>query len=203
MLHNLTPSTKKYIAELISFVTNPALVVMATVLAAVNSFADSREEFWRGSLIGVGLLIVPAATYALYNWRKEGYVDIDISDRKDRVVPLMLATLGAFIGAYLVQTKLSNQAFLEMSFILVTLLITLTMVTTIWKISLHAATLSSLTSLLVLYRGESYAWAYLLLPLIFWSRLTLKQHTKWQLVVGTVVGAGLTFASAWFFRTTN
>ena len=190
-------------AIFISFITNPALVVSATVVVVIRAFADSQTEFWRGSAIGLGLLILPALLYSAFIWRKEGYVDIDISERRDRIVPLMLASLGAIIGAYLVQTKLSNQTFAEMSFILVTLLMTLTLVTTIWKISLHAATLSALSSLLVLYRGEVFALGYLFLPLIFWSRLSLKQHTKWQLIAGTLVGAGLTFASAWFFRTTN
>jgi len=199
----MSPRISNKVAVFISFFTNPALVVSATVIVTIKAFADSSDEFWRGSLIGVGLLIVPAALYSVYLWRKEGYVDIDISDRKDRIVPLMLTSLGAIIGAYLVQTKLNNQTFAEMSFILVTLLMTLTLVTIIWKISLHAATLSALTSLLVLYRGNEYAAAYLLLPLIFWSRLTLGQHTKSQLIVGTVVGAGLTFATAWLFRTAN
>src|SRR6185369_4135715 len=109
------------------------------------------------------LLVVPGLIYTTYVWRKEGAVDLDLTDRHDRIVPLMLSSLGAVVGSFLVQTQLNNPTFTELSYILMIVLVALTIVTTVWKISLHAATTSALASLLVLYRGEWFLLSYLVL----------------------------------------
>lgn len=187
------------LAKTVSLLTNPALVVSISVVTVVHYYADSVEKFWQGSLVGIGLLVVPGIIYSVYVWRKEGAVDLDLTERHDRIVPLMLSTLGAVIGSFIVQSKLQNPTFTEMSFILVTMLAALTVVTTVWKISLHAATIAGLTSLLVIYQGNWFVLGYLVLLPVVWSRLQLKQHSPNQLIAGTILGAGLTFVAAWFF----
>ena len=97
------------------------------------------------------------------------------------------------------QTNLENRTFTEMSYILATLLVALTVVTTVWKIRLHAATIAGLTTLLAIYRGEWFALGYLVLLPVAWSRLKLKQHTPNQLIGGALLGAAMTSLSAWFF----
>jgi membrane-associated phospholipid phosphatase len=194
-----TPLGGGKLAKLVSFVTNPALVVTVSILTVVRYYTDSVEKFWQGSLIGIGLLVVPGFLYSLYVWRQEGAVDLDLTDRHDRILPLLLSSLGAVIGSSIVASSLQNQTFTEMSYILATLLIALTVVTTVWKISLHAATIAGLTSLLTIYRGEWFALGYLVLLPVAWSRLTLKQHTLNQIIGGAILGATLTFTAAWFF----
>ena len=187
------------LAKIVSLLTNPALVVSICVVTIVGRYADSMEKFWQGSLIGIGLLVVPGIIYSIYVWRKEGAVDLDLTERHDRIVPLMLSTLGAVIGSFIVQSKLQNATFTEMSYILVTMLAALTVITTVLKISLHAATIAGLSSLLVVYQGNWFLLSYLILLPVVWSRLTLKQHSPNQLIAGTIFGAGLTLAAAWFF----
>ncbi|MEK7201943.1 MAG: hypothetical protein AAB669_00190 [Patescibacteria group bacterium] len=187
------------LAKTVSLLTNPALVVSVSVVTVVGRYTDSFEKFWQGSIIGIGLLVLPGIIYSVYIWRKEGAVDLDLTERHDRIVPLMLSTLGAVIGSFLVQSKLQNATFTEMSYILVTMLAALTVVTTVWKISLHAATIAGLSSLLVVYQGNWFVLGYLVLLPVIWSRLQLKQHSPNQLIAGTILGAGLTLIAAWFF----
>ena len=187
------------LAKIVSLLTNPALVVSISVVTIVGRYADSMEKFWKGSVIDIGLRVVPGIIYSIYVWRKEGAVDLDLTERHDRIVPLMLSTLGAVIGSFIVQSKLQNATFTEMSYILVTMLAALTVITTVWKISLHAATIAGLSSLLVVYQGNWFLLSYLILLPVIWSRLKLKQHSPNQLIAGTILGAGLTLAAAWFF----
>lgn len=194
-----TSTTLRQLAKSISLVTNPALVVSASVITVVYHYADSLEKFWQGSVGGIGLLVVPGILYSTYIWHKEGAVDLDLTDRRDRILPLLLSSLGAVIGSFIIQSHLHNRTFTEIGYILATLLVALTIVTTVWKISLHAATLAGITSLLTIYRGEWFALGYLILLPVAWSRLTLKQHTSNQLIGGAMFGATLTFAAAWFF----
>lgn len=188
------------LAEILSLLTNPALLISITVVTVVAHFTKDSADFWQESLVGIALLVVPGLLYSIRVWQKEGYIDLDLTERHDRIVPLMLSCLGAIIGAFLVTKYFHNQTFVEMSFILVSMLIALTVITTVWKISLHAATLAALVTLLAIFRGEVFAVGYILLVPIFWARLKLKQHTPNQLIGGALLGAVLTFVAAWFFR---
>lgn len=188
------------LATVISFVSNPVIVLLTVLAAVVSYYADSPAETWQGITVGSLLLVGPGTLYAIMLWRKEGHIDIDLTDRQDRIIPLALSSVGALIGGYLISTRFHNQTLALMSYTLVTQLIILTAVTTAWKISMHAATLAGLTTLLLIFRGDAMAWFYLLLIPIFWARLTLKQHTIWQLIGGTFVGVVVTLIAASVFR---
>jgi hypothetical protein len=187
------------LAKTISVLTNPALLVSVTLVVFTYRYTNGPHQFWLASVIGVSLLLLPGMIYSAMIWFKEGRVDLDLTNRQERIVPLMLSCLGAIIGAYLIQTQLHSLKFVELAFVLVTLLLALTVITTVWKISLHAASLAALVSILIIYRGELFAFGYLLLIPIAWAKLTLRQHTTSQLIVGTLLGAALTFVAVWFF----
>lgn len=195
----MIPPPINQLAQLISLITNPALVMTLTMLTVISYYTGTSQEFWRGSLIGFGLLVAPGLLYSVSIWRKGGVIDLDLTNRHDRVVPLMLSSLGAVIGNFIIQTRLDNPTFTKLSFILAIMLVALTVVTTVWKISLHAATLAALVTLLVIFRGQWFVVGYLLLIPIVWARLTLKQHSPNQLIGGSLLGAALTFVAATFF----
>ena len=192
--------TVNRLATFVSLATNPALIVSVGIVSAVSYYADTAEKIWQGSLIGIGLLVLPGLLYSIYVWYKEGAVDIDLTDRRDRILPLLMSSLGAIIGSYLVQSNLQSQTFAQISYILATLLVALTIVTTIWKISLHTATIAGVVSLLAIYRGEWFGLGYLILLPVAWSRLKLKQHTPNQLLGGMIFGTALTYLAVWFFN---
>jgi membrane-associated phospholipid phosphatase len=62
------------------------------------------------------------------------------------------------------------------------------MVTTLWwKISIHASSLAGAATLLTALYGAMMLPAFLLLPLVGWSRVVLGRHTVAQVVVGSLV----------------
>ena len=191
---------KKLQAEFVSFVTNPALVVLISLAVLTSHFADSAEQFWRWFGVSSFLLLGPSLVFTVYTWKKEGKIDIDMTHREDRIVPLLLTSLGALFGGYLIQSRLHTPELLLLSYVLVAMLASLTIVTFVWKISLHAATLTATVSLLVIFGGPQYAWLYLLIFPVAWARLTLKQHTPAQLAAGSIIGAVITFVAALLFR---
>jgi membrane-associated phospholipid phosphatase len=150
--------------------------------------------------IGTLLLVGPGMVYTLLTWRKEHRVDIDITKREDRIVPLMLASLGALFGSYLVFSRLNNQNLYLMSVILVALLVSITIITSQWKISLHSTTFTALTTLLVTFGSPYFAFLYLLLFFVGWARVYLKQHSLAQVTVGAALGTTLTVAMTLLFR---
>ncbi len=191
---------KNDLAETISVLANPALVMLGGLVLIIYHFAPSTDKFWHWLLISGLLLFIPSSLYLAYTWKKEDQIDIDVSKRQDRFVPMMLMTLGAIVGGFMVQRRLDNETITALSFTLAALLMVLTITTFVWKISLHAASLATTVSLLVAFGGANYAWLYLVLIPVVWARLTLNKHTPAQVTGGTLVGIIITFLGVGFFK---
>ncbi len=197
----MADSKHNALAELISTVTNPAIVFVVSLAFITYHYADTSNEFLTWTAIGTLLLVVaPGAAYALSTWRQEKRVDFDITKREDRVVPLMLASLGALFGSYLISSRLENENLLLVSNILVAMLVSLTIITFQWKISLHCATFAALATLLLLFGSPYFALLYGALLVIGWARLYLKHHTVAQVIGGSLIGAGVTAVITLLFR---
>lgn len=193
---NLKASPTERSAELLSFITNPAIVLVVGLTITIKHYSASPGQFWHWLGWGSVLLIIPSAVYILYTWKKERKIDIDIALRRDRIVPMMMITLGALIGSHLVEDRLNNQNLLLTANILAVMLVVLTIVTLAWKISLHAATMATAVSMLIIFAGPVYVWLYLLLYPLGWARVTLKQHTTAQVIAGSIVGIVVTFLAS-------
>ena len=191
----------KLLAEFISTVTNPAIVFIISLAFITSRYADTSQEFLTWTFIGALLLVIgPGLVYAVLTWKKEQHIDLDITEREDRVIPLMLASLGALFGGYLISTRLDNENLLLVSNILVAMLVALTILTFQWKVSLHTATFAALSTLLLIFITPYFALLYLALFAIGWARLYLKKHTIAQAVGGSLVGVAITTAIALIFR---
>lgn len=196
----MTKNWRRNVAEFVSFVANPALIVVVGMAVITSQFADTNEQFWRWTAIGSFLLVGPSLLYVAYSWKKVGKIDIDVSKREDRIVPLLISSLGALFGSYLVQSRLGNETLTLFSNILSAMMLTMTIVTLVWKISLHAASLTAMITLMVLFRDPQFAWLYLLILPVAWARLFLHQHTPAQIVAGSLTGAGVTFLASVLFH---
>ncbi len=67
------------------------------------------------------------------------------------------------------------------------------------KASEHACGISGPITLLINLIGFNFVWLYLLIPLVFWSRIKLGRHTLKELVIGTFIGTGSTLVAMSFF----
>lgn len=187
-------------ATIISNVANPALLLLISLAVITAHYAESTEQSFRWFLISTALLMGPALLYTLSTWHKEKAIDFDMTRREDRIVPLLLVSLGAVIGGYFINSRLVGSNLLVFSNTLAAMLITLTIVTFVWKISLHAATLMALTTLLVLFRSPYFVLLYPLILPVGWARLLLKQHTLAQLIAGSLIGIIVTYMATVLFR---
>jgi len=189
----------RILAEVISAITNPAVVFVASLAYIISRYADTTQEMLVWTSIGTLLLVGPGMAYMLFTWKKEHHVDIDISKREDRLVPLMLASLGTLFGSYLVFTRIENQNLFFLSIILVALMVCITIITAQWKISLHTSTFAALSTILVIFGSPYFALLYLAIGIISWARIVLRQHTIAQVAGGAVLGAIITVGLALLF----
>jgi len=188
------------LASLVSNVFHPVLLAVAALAVIVSRFVDSTYEYWEWLLISTALLLTGPVLFVAIRMVCGQYDDIALRDRHHRIVPLILASLGALVGSFLVVSRDLDRSLILMSYVLVADLLALTIITIFWKISIHAATLTALITLLVVFRGLLFVPAFLLVPLVCWARYTLRRHTLAQLIAGSLVGIGLTSLTALIFR---
>ena len=110
----------------------------------------------------------------------------------ERTGPLrVVAALHA--GAWVLVSVLNGPAELRavlLSYALATAAFAL--LTPVSKISLHAAGIAGAGVCLAWIFGAWGTLAFLALPVVCWARLTLNRHTPVELLLGTLVGGGLT-----------
>lgn len=69
----------------------------------------------------------------------------------------------------------------------------------LWKISLHTAFSAASVAIIIIVYGVHAAWTAILLPLIAWARIELKQHTVAQVITGGLLAAAIVAGVFWGF----
>jgi membrane-associated phospholipid phosphatase len=77
-------------------------------------------------------------------------------------------------------------------------IVVIALVSPFWKISGHAAAVSSASVISVLILGPGWLPLLLLIPAVGWSRVVLRAHTPAQVAAGSLVG-GIIMAALWWF----
>jgi len=62
-----------------------------------------------------------------------------------------------------------------------------------WKISLHTALITAAVTVLIILYGSKAAVTVVVVPLVGWARIELKQHTLAQVIAGALLAALIVF----------
>ncbi len=193
-MNNRPISWEHTLAIWVSAISNPVLVVALSLVYLTNRFATDIDDVLKYSATGLSLIVIgPALVYILLRWRHDRKIDVDVTNRADRPLPLLVASIGALLGGTLISNRFDIPSLLFISQTLVMMLLVLTVVTTVWKISIHTSTLSALITLLVVLRGPELAFLYVLLVPVAWARVLLRKHSVSQIIGGTLLGIAVTY----------
>ena len=181
---------RKRTAEAISAATRLPLIAVPLFLLVGVAVDGAAGVAWGALCIfltsGLSLL------YLLYLVRSGKVADPGRIQQGERTGPLrVVAALHA--GAWILVSILDGPVELRavlLSYALATAAFAL--LTPLVKISLHAAGVAGAGVCLTWIFGPLGAPAFLVLPAVWWARLTLSRHTPVELLLGTLVGGGLT-----------
>jgi len=169
------------------FAPSPVGVIALVVVAWRFSPTTLAAVKW----VGMSAAFVVALPLAHLLWRvRRGQVtDIHVR-RRDQRLPVILAFLASWCAGIIVLTLLSAPRPLValigagMTALVVTGLITLR-----WKISLHVGVAAGVLAVCAILFGPGVLLAAPLIPVLGWARVTLGDHTPWQVTAGACVGA--------------
>lgn len=170
------------IARLVTEVFAPA--VMITVFLLVSGIAAGA--WWAGVIAALFAAVGPFAGIVIAK-RLGRVTDHHVGDRRQRL-PVFVASLVSIAVGLAVLVPLSAPRLVIAGLLTVTLgAVVVAVVNTFWKLSVHVAVVTVVAVALV---SVSAWWApvLLLIPLVGWSRVELRDHTVAQVAAGVPAG---------------
>jgi membrane-associated phospholipid phosphatase len=177
------------LARAVSNVLNP--FVIFTALFALVAFTEAGA--YKGALyLAVELTAAAAVAGYVFLMRRRSRVgDFWISARAERLTPavFLLAAFVALLAALVLLDAPQDLTLLTLSMGLASAAVA--GITLLWKASAHCTVAGHATAAGFLLLGPlGFILLLLVLPLVVWSRVTLKAHTLSQTLAGAAVGAG-------------
>lgn len=187
---------KNRTARWLTEIFQPPVVVTLQLLISPVIEPGFPGTIGYGALAALFVCVLPL--FLLLGLVKLGKVtDHHVSNRKQRA-PVLLMALGS-VGAGLVVLAAAGapQSVVVMVLAIVAGIVVLAAVSPFWKMSGHAAAVSSSAVISVLILGPAWLPLLLLIPAVGWSRVILRAHTRAQVVAGSLFG-GLVMAGLWW-----
>ena len=190
---------KDIFAKIISNIFNPFVVtVILLVLLSLKAGNGLRDTVsWLSITVAISVIPELIIVYLLIHFKK---LDSFFSNPREQrtIVYILASVLGAVDCALLWYFKGPELLAVIFTAGLIGVIVFMA-VNYFWKISLHTAFVAaSLTALIIEY-GANAAWAALVLPLVGWSRIILKQHNVLQVVTGGAVAVLIVIGVFWGF----
>lgn len=198
----------KLFANIISFVFHPLLMITLSVILVLSSTYLVFLPMNMKLLIILGALlstiIIPTVFVLLM--KKSGAIsDIDITNRKERVVPYFIFLFLTIVYLFLIYKLQLPFWFIGMITGAIFALIISLCVNFYWKISVHGVGIGGLlgcvmgvSHLLLLNPYQLFMIIIIIAGLMATSRIYLGRHTPMQTYAGTCLGFACTFLSLIF-----
>ena len=190
---------KERLSRLTSNILNPFLVSFIVIVLLAFKDAASTIDAIKWALISIVLSVLPVFIVVVYLVRRKKLNNIFANPREQRHGIYILASVLGAIGCG-VLWWFGAPELLAVTF--TAGLIAIVIFTTInyfWKISLHTAFMAAAVVVLIMVYGAAAAWTFVLLPLVAWARMELKQHSWAQVVTGAILAAVIVVGVFWGF----
>lgn len=173
----------------------PVLVAVLPVVIGVHAGRTVGSGLAWGLFASLFVGVVPYAI-VLYGVLRGRLSDRHIGVREQRTKPLALGLVSVLVGIVLLALLGAPRAVTALVVAMFVGGLVATVINHFWKLSVHASVAAGTTLVLTLAFGPALLATAVMVAAVGWSRVRLRDHTTWQVVAGTVVGAivsGVTF----------
>ncbi len=189
-------SARRRVARILTEVFQPPAVVSILLLISPAVEPGFPGTIWFGVLGALFVCVLPLA-YVLLMVRLGKLSDHHVSDRKERAPLLMLALVSVVMGLLVLNVIHAPTSVSVMILALIGGITVLAAVSLVWKISGHASAISAAAVIAALMFGPAWLPLLLLVPAVGWSRVVLRDHTRGQVIAGSLFG-GVFIAGLWW-----
>ena len=187
---------KNRTARWLTEVFQPPVVVSVQLLVSPLTEPCFPGTIGYGALAALFVCVLPLVLLLVLV--KLGKVtDHHVSDRGQRAPVLLMALASVLAGLLVLEVTGAPRSVVVMVLAIVGGIVVIGAVSPFWKISGHAAAISSAAVITVLMLGPAALPLLVLIPAVGWSRVVLRAHTAGQVVAGSLVG-GLVMSGFWW-----
>ena len=187
---------KNRTARWLTEVYQPPVVVTAQLLVSPCTEPGFPGTIGYGALAALFVCVLPLLL--LLGLVRLGKVtDHHVSNRGQRAPVMLMALASVLAGLLVLEIAAAPHSVVVMVLTIVGGIVVIGAVSPFWKISGHAAAISSSAVITALMLGPGWLPLLLLIPAVGWSRVVLRAHTAGQVVAGSIVG-GLVMAGFWW-----
>ena len=199
----------KYLAQFFSAVFNPFIIPVLASLIILNympgfEMYSFKVKYILVLIVAASTCIIPLIFLLIVSLSPN--INRDMMHHRDRILPFIFSAFSIFMGAQLVGKLPVPRIFSLFLLGACLVLIALFVVTTMWKISGHAAGVGGLvgTLLSITFKyGIDLTWpiigSILIAGAVGSSRILLNKHTSAQVYAGFSVALLLMYATIYFF----
>lgn len=187
------------VAFLISAIFSPYVTATVFIVLASYKYAANMGQFLPWILIFLFFATILPGLYILWLLEAGKIKDIHMADRAERKWPFLLAGISSALGALLLFELGTAHTVVALAVTYSAIALIVAFITLVWKISVHTAMFASIVTVAVIIFGPVYAWFYLILIPLAWSRIHRKRHTIGQAAAGAMMAFIVTAAVFWAF----
>lgn len=184
----------KSLANIIAYILHPVVLTIPAVFLIVFASTNNIEAsgYWTFlSMLFTGVI----AVFVLFGVKKGFFNNIDVSNRRQRVILYPFVILVVLLFAFFVFSQKGPISLFYASFLFIAALIIFDIVNTKIKASVHVAAVSSIvTGVIYQHGGLTYLLVFLI-PIIAWARIEERRHTLKETIVGGSLGVLLSLAA--------
>lgn len=185
----MQPNTSKAdrMAEIISYIFHPLLIVVPTLVIAMVQLGSTVWEaiFW--TVLSIAIVNLPMALLLFWGVRSGKYSDASVSIREQRT---SIYAVGGTCLVILLAVLIIGKA----PVVIIACLVSAVLATALgyWinrytKLSLHSAAMAGCTAVLLWTAPLIGVVMAIFAPLVGWARIRLKHHTPVQILIGWMV----------------
>jgi membrane-associated phospholipid phosphatase len=179
---------RQAVARRVTYWLEPKNWLIVTVVA-IGWHADGRAGAGWGLLAALFTAVLPTL-FISYGVRHGRWSDRNVGARRPRLIVLAFITASVALGLVLLVVLRAPRLLTGYLAFMLASVAVLAAVTVVWKISIHCAVASGSVTILALSFGPLVLGGFVLVALLGWSRVAVKDHTVAQVVAGAVLGAG-------------
>jgi len=179
------------LAEYVSAVMNAPLITLLTFIPLVYRFGEgaTTQLLAITSFYGCFLPLI-LVVYML----KRGIIsDFYANERNERLIPFTATIVSYMMGTLTLMAVHAPEQITALMACYIVNGVVLLLITTKWKISIHASGIASPVTALVYLLGTRLMPLFLLFLPVAWARVELKAHDKKQVTAGALVSSVLTW----------
>ncbi|WP_372755901.1 hypothetical protein [Labilibaculum sp.] len=152
-------------------------------------------------IVGISTILLPLSILPMLK-NQNVISDLALDKRQDRMIPLAASMIFYLLGYYMLQKFPVMQIFADLQLAAVISILTVSIISLKWKISLHMAGIGGLLGMILAFSIEfssflqlEFIIGILIAGLLGYSRLKLNLHTPSQVYTGFMLGFTIIFSS--------